>query len=337
MRSFVVKIILYSLPVLLPFLWYVVGVYPNITGDLGILGHIRFPYGYSKIDTTLHAAVTNVTYDYTSYNDSSVLIIGDSFSFNTATVTSYTTFLAQMTDRQILNLSRNWDTNTFYRFLYLSQTVQLPPVVIIEVVERAFLRRLTGFDIRLSAQQILQRKQVTLTPPAASTPSRDKSMLSKAQEWSKRKLKLDGYDNPVYHLPLSRDLFSCRGKRDDLYFYRDDIKYINSDSLVLQQAIDNLDALFDYASRLGIDLYVLVAADKYDVYQDFITDNPYPPQDLCERLAEQYPHPHLILSKDTLYRMASEGVQDIFWGNNTHWSPIGAEAVAAQVMRRVSW
>ena len=33
--------------------------------------------------------------------------------------------------------------------------------------------------------------------------------------------------------------------------------------------------------------------------------------------------------------MAAAGVKDIYYCNDTHWSPIGAEAVAMQVAKRI--
>lgn len=39
-----------------------------------------------------------------------------------------------------------------------------------------------------------------------------------------------------------------------------------------------------------------------------------------------------INSKDTLSKMVEQGVLDVYWCNNTHWSPVGAGAVAEQVL-----
>ena len=92
---------------------------------------------------------------------------------------------------------------------------------------------------------------------------------------------------------------------------------------------------FEFAKSKNIDLYVLIAADKYDVYQEDIIDNQYPPKTLLKELEQHYQHPNLIISRDTLYDMVQNNILDVFWANDTHWSPVGAEAVAEQILKYI--
>ena len=57
---------------------------------------------------------------------------------------------------------------------------------------------------------------------------------------------------------------------------------------------------------------------------------------MLEKLSALYPHPNIINSKDTLSKMLEQGVLDVYWCNDTHWSPIGAEAVAHQVLDTIN-
>ena len=101
-------------------------------------------------------------------------------------------------------------------------------------------------------------------------------------------------------------------------------------------AKNELENLFAYADSLGIHLYFLVAADKYDIYQPYIVDNTYSKSFVLDSLAAMCNSPQFINSKDTLSAMACNGVCDIYSCGDTHWSAIGAEAVAKMVAERIT-
>lgn len=168
-----------------------------------------------------------------------------------------------------------------------------------------------------------------------TTPQKDKTVLESTQEWIKRKMNLRGYANPIKSAQLSKPCFSCEGREDELYFYVDDLKNMHLTDASAKIVSTKLDSLFEFARSKNIDLYVLIAADKYDVYQEDIIDNQYPPKTLLKELEQQYQHPNLIISRDTLYDMVQNNILDVFWANDTHWSPVGAEAVAEQILKYI--
>lgn len=329
MKRFLLKSLLYSIPIIIPIVLFTIFINPHLHGDIGPLGYITFADEYA-VTKTVNNKVHNCEYNYAMFNAGDILTIGDSFSQTNERDISYNYFLAEYWNNRVFNLSQDRWANPFDRFIYMSKTNNIPKIVVVESVERYLIERLNNLQLNLTPAEMIQRKLIDTITIKESSKKR-KSILEKTQEWTKRNLRLKGYENPILHVKLSKPLFSCHDKEYDLYFLRDDIKNLNLSEQLLDSAIVKLDSLFQYAASINIDLYILVAADKYDVYQDFIINNNYQNQCILDNIRKKYNHPHLIISKDTLYHMVKDGVKDVYWSNNTHWSPMGAEAVARQV------
>lgn len=337
MKRFIIKTFLYSLPVILLIVYYAVLVKPYIGGDLGLLGQIVFvddsiqPPNFHK--SPISCEYCNVP------EDSCVLIIGDSFSNKEGSV-RYSDFLAEWSNLPIYNLQFDWwRGHLFNQFIYLSKVQPLPRIVIIESVERELVSRLVNTQVGLSPQMMIERGVIDTASIAVakkkSTMAKNNSHLatlfSGTQEFAKKRM---GIDNPVKKAALSVPMFSCSGKENKLYFYEDDLRVSSKESVCM--AKNELENLFAYADSLGIHLYVLVAADKYDIYQPYIVDNTYSKSFVLDSLAAMCNSPQFINSKDTLSAMACNGVCDIYSCGDTHWSAIGAEAVAKMVAERIT-
>lgn len=329
MKRFTLKSLLYSVPIIIPIIIFVFFINPYLLGDIGPLGYVTFPKNYGKYTLKEKNKMINCGYNYSALNDSCILTIGDSFSEGI----SYNYFLNLKTDYNVVNLAKQVHTvSPFTRFLYLSKTQNLPRIVIVETVERHLVERLCELSVSSSTELMIAKNGID-TLIISNKKSKQKTILEKTQEWAKRKI---GYKNPIEFSMLNKECFTCKGKEKSLYFYYEDINKIPQKEGSLNKAIMNLDSLFTYAESIGVELYVLVAADKYDIYQDYIIDNPYPKQDLLERLSIVYPHSKIINSKDTLSKMVAKGVLDVYWCNNTHWSPMGAEAVADMIVEKIN-
>lgn len=335
MKRFILRTLLYTSPILLPLMVFIGIIYPNLYGDIGPLGYLPVLNKYGTFSLPAKNKVIDCMYDYNNFEDSCIFIIGDSFSLTEEDKTGYTYFIGQKSGRQVVNLYQQWYHNPFDRFLYMSKTQELPKTVVVETVERLLMIRTRYLDLTLTPQQMISRNRIDTSAARIALPKSRKSLLAKAQEWSKRGLGVKDYDNPIKKVKLSKPCFTSKYQEKMLYFYEEDVHYTGASDQQVDNAIAKIDALFAYAESIGIDLYILIAADKYDVYQDYIIDNPYPRQDVLDRLFTRYQHPRLINSRDTLEAMLEKDVMDIYWGNNTHWSLVGAEAVAEQVMKRM--
>ena len=78
-----------------------------------------------------------------------------------------------------------------------------------------------------------------------------------------------------------------------------------------------------------------MAADKYDVYQEFTIRNKYPKKELLERFVDFEANPYYVNTKHVLLKNARQGVKDLYYADDTHWSPIGAKIVAEEIARRM--
>ena len=93
--------------------------------------------------------------------------------------------------------------------------------------------------------------------------------------------------------------------------------------------------MFHLAEEKHIQLFYVIAADKYDVYQDFAIDNPYPRKTLLDSFSQFESNPYFVNTRPLLYTKAKEGVVDLYYADDTHWSPVGAKIVAEEIARRM--
>jgi hypothetical protein len=123
-----------------------------------------------------------------------------------------------------------------------------------------------------------------------------------------------------------------------LYFYKDDVNMGFDLSADQQQAIVySYRQLINLAREKGVNLVLLIACDKYDLYQDFIIDNPYPTKTLNEDL-EQWMAPeidHFVFAKRVLHPFVDQGVKDVYLFNDTHWSPASSRLIAAEIIPKL--
>ena len=143
--------------------------------------------------------------------------------------------------------------------------------------------------------------------------------------------------NPIYTAQLSRPLFGGE-EPSKLYFYNDDVKLgFNVTEVQQKKVVECFEKVIELAHKQGVNLIILIAADKYDMYQDFIQDNPYPVKTLNEDIRRWMPadDEHLIFSKDILHPLLEDNVMDVYLFNDTHWSPASSKVIADAIIKRL--
>ena len=76
--------------------------------------------------------------------------------------------------------------------------------------------------------------------------------------------------------------------------------------------------------------------DKYDLYQDFITDNAFSRKTVMEDIQRMLGESQdLLLTKDLLLPMVASGEKDVYLFNDSHWSYKATKAVARQLYERI--
>ena len=140
---------------------------------------------------------------------------------------------------------------------------------------------------------------------------------------------------PIIKKQLSRDFFTS-DHPSTLYFYVDDIKTIHIAKSHYTTIKNTYQALLDKAREKHITLLLLVPTDKYDLYQQYIVENPYSEKKTNEVVRSILDNDeHLVLAKDVLQPMVDRGEQDVYLYNDTHWSYKAAQVVADEVYDRL--
>lgn len=326
MRKFIVKLLYVSIPIICVVGYYAYK-YPTMTGDLGRLGNITFDKTYSE-KFTKYPCASSYTIDVTSFDDITdtmpILVIGDSFSQRGEYVHFMSSELQQkvqiLKSKKIIN--RNSPEEVF--LFLLKKKKDLPPIILIESVERYCI-------YRLSSLSFSNMRHIEINDN--SEQSMRSSFFTKMGEYYKNLLGMENIQSPVLHEHLQTPLFSCKDSECDLFFYSDDtICYFNEDII---NAYKKLDTLYTLATNRGITLYYMVAADKYDAYEEKIKNHHYPQKHDFIKPKDYAWRENFYFSKDTLDVLINKGVKDVYYCNDTHWSPIGAKAVGEAIARRI--
>lgn len=330
MNRFVKNIIVFGLfagmPVYIPFCIYVLGVRPNFSGDLDKLGMIRFPSNYVLQDLNFTKPLINCVYDEVP-TDSCVLIIGDSFSQNeNGTVTTYADYFSEMIDLSVYNLKSDWGTNPINRFLYLVQQQKLPRYIILEIVERNFLDYIldADFSILRSPDRFASLRDASPFPNVGSN-----TLFEESQEFLRKRV-LEPKKSPVRHYKLNKKCFSCVGSENDLYFYYEDLKYCNM-SFESSKVKEILDNLYMVAKASNVEIMLVLAADKYSVYSPFIVGSAPPANMVVDILTNTVDCGRIVCTRPYLYSLVENDVLDVYWANNSHWSPVGSKFIGGVV------
>lgn len=340
MKKFLIKLSYTVLPVFLLLFGLVAYVTLFIcpksdTGDLGNLALITFwpEYGQKieehEMKDTLFVKV-NHTEDL-RYIDVNVLTVGDSFSQQEHA--GYQNYMPGE-GLSVANCRRSlYDNPIQYAYNLMdwgmvdSTNVD---VMVVEVGERDFALRIDNFGV--------DKVEV----PEPDDPVEDDNEERNPNEWSllrARDFVLYRFAgrSPVYVVDLKQDFFDSPEPRK-LYFYcADIINGMTIDETIRHKVKEVFDLLTCMAQKRGIKLIFMLPVDKYDLYQDYIVDNPYAyPKRINEDVREILGDiPEVLLSKYYLQPLIDKGEKDIFLFDNSHWSYKASEVVGKELSRRI--
>ena len=346
MRKFLTIISYTVLPVWLTLVGLAVWLWAtnDNSGDLMRLGLIDGGAEYT--DSISKRLLPKVYYD-SQDNDSllqldtcGVLVVGDSFSHGGGVGKSgdYVNYLAHESGRQVVVFTPQDPTlgspmQVAFDLLNLGiiDSTNVKNLVVQEV-ERYLVDRHCKFETT----------HTSIPRPEDEGEDEDASD-NKRQEYSPL-LRVKDYvfyhflgANPIYTARLERPLFGGK-EPDKLYFYNDDVKLgIDITPGQQQRVVNCFERVIAAARQQGVNLVILIAADKYDMYQDFIVDNTYPHKTLNEDIAQwmQGDSRYLLFSKDVLHPLLQQGVKDVYLYNDTHWSPASSHLISQAIIERL--
>ena len=344
MKKFLIQISYTVLPVwlllvgLATYLW----VTDDNSGDLMRLGLIDSAPEYSdSIRETLLPEVYYTGLDNDSLlrlDTCDVLVIGDSFSHGggMGKQGDYVNYLAHDSSRRVVVFTPSDPTlsspmQVAYDILNLGciDSTHVKNLVI-EEVERYLVDRHCGF---VTTHTSIPRP-VEAAEEDAAAPADAPGPLQRVKDFVFYHL---FGANPIYTVRLSQPAFSS-SEPDKLYFYNEDVQLgFGVTAEQQRKVVDCYDKVIALAREKGVNLVLVVACDKYDMYQDYIIGNPYPAKTLNEDIG-QWMAPELdrfVFAKRVLHPLVEQGVKDVYLFNDTHWSPSSSRIIAGEVIGKL--
>ena len=332
MKRFIIKFLILFAIIDGYLFWYRFFVYPNISGDMGYLA--KLPFGKAYNEQIVNSNKINGCYVSNIYSIDSIPVrrivtIGDSFSQQDTL--GYQQYLGHRIGDTIFNIPINNTAThspeqTFVRLVNRGLLDSTTNIVIIQSVERSMLGRLSDLNFIDTTEVELRKRPIKKT-------NSNPDYVGEAMH--KMRLLL-GYRRPILKYDLSKPLFTHPKYSKNIYIYHSpfigdtDLNF-PKDTLFVMRAYENLEKLYAFATQHSIRILYLIAPDKYDVYYPYILNSPgyNMTLDFC-------PQNNFIVNPKTIFRRAlEENVQDVYYINDTHWSPIGSKIIGEEVAKRI--
>ena len=131
----------------------------------------------------------------------------------------------------------------------------------------------------------------------------------------------------IYVERLNKELFTSDAA-SKLIFLHEDIKKLSTESKENIELLNkNFNDLADILNKQGIELIFVPAVDKYNLYRKYITSNTYQESIFFEYLRTLEKKYIFVDTKAILQKELDNGVKDIFYADDTHWSYKASEII----------
>jgi len=338
MKKIIIRSVIFLIPFFLISLNYL--RYEISGGDLNRLGKISIEKEYR---INLNRYKNSLFYNL---NDScekkiDILIIGDSFSQR-----EQTGFLDSLADKskykigKIQNLPNKNQLQTIIEYANgdFFDSIKIK-YVLVQRVERYFDKNIaTDTNAIFSFKQYINSSKIKKVKEyQVQSFIEFKNLISDIIKFFKYTILYlfddNAFSSPVYKFELTRKLFSTQANQ--LLVFHHDIENITTNNFNLKKVNSHLNLLAQKLKAKNITLIVLPATDKYDIYSKYIMNNKHPENlffDFFGKLEKNYLY---IDSKKILSAEIQKGVLDIYFADDTHWSPIGSKIIANEVIKTI--
>lgn len=299
------------------------------SGDLSRLGYTKIAHIKRKNENLLPKRHINIT----NYKNEKIDIItlGDSFSNGGAGGKNpfYQDYIASINNLNVLNIHEYEGKSMLETISIMLNSGYLdkikPKYIILQSVERHSVQRFME-SINFEEQIPLKELENYYENLKNIKKIKDKICFINNGNFKYPWYKFlylfsdHAYFAQTYIRDLTHNLFSVKNG-DKLLFYYADLDYIPFSSKEnLVKLNDNLNILSERLAKKDIKLYFMPAVDKYNLYSDYIIDNPYPKSTFFEKLRPLEKNYYFIDTKDILSKELEKGEKDIFYPDDTHWS-----------------
>lgn len=321
MKPFLIKFLIFFSLFYISAAYFHFYVTNQISGDIGELGMIPFGSEREGLDVVSYqrsgiadSHVTEVVQPevLASY---SVVTIGDSFSHKEKL--GYQWKLSSLMSDSIANFLLG-KHNPFKCAIQLinSNLIKSGQILIIETVERNMVERLLALDTTLTWCPAPTTSSLSGSAPA---------FIDNYLSWIRLSL---GYDNPIHRFNLSRECFLNPKYPKTLYVYSGeldgDFLFMNFSEQAYSSAAKSLRQFMEFGQSRGIRIFVLIATDKYDAYEPFISEK----HDINPTLVYFLDIDGVYDPKQDIQKAIQNGTMEFYKQNDTHWSVVGADLVA---------
>jgi len=348
MKKFVLKSFVFLLPVILLFGFNKI-FYVTDKGDLIRLGYVMSS-GLDKYkelfkeeyDQAIH--FTNISdLNLKTENKFTVLTIGDSFSEQANF--GYKNYLAQNKRIKVLHYDKFLNDNpleTVWGILKgdVLQNLKIKYIVL-QSVEREMVYR---------AVTIKKNKSIlidSLKNDIANFDLFTRDWGTKDNLFSKTVIKFpltnlgylmndNAFTSKVYKVQTTKQLFST-SKKQLLFYAGDKNRAVYNSSLKSIMILNKeLNILSNALGEKGIKLIVLPSPDKFSIYYEFISNKKnYPKPLFFENLRKMKKNYSYIDAKHVLSKLI-EYEKDVYFYDDSHWSPIASKAIAKELERVIN-
>jgi hypothetical protein len=312
--------------------------YTKSGGDLNRLGKIPVNPDYRNIFKSELTMPINYTQfskivwgEKRSYN---ILTIGDSFSQQDGY--GYQSYLTSLYNFDVINFDyrsyfANYNPIEFIFQMTNGSILDTMKVdyIILQMVERYFIIHCKNIqhDNTIKLEDLNNRK----------------SDRSKVTNENTQVISSDFFRFPLYNLLYYFDDNAFFSQVCKLDLSKKCFSYEKNNLLILNETItdpsqkeieevklanNELNSLSNILKKRNIKLILLPSPNKYSVYYDFILNDAYPKPNFFENLREEEKEYILIDSQSILKEMVTNDINDVYFYDDTHWSPIASRKLA---------
>lgn len=347
LKKFIIKNLIFSFPFVVCYFLTQFFYSPN-QGDLVRVGYLTKDDKYRELfekefQRDIYFSDIN-SLDTTKQNQFTALTIGDSFSEQGSY--GYKNFIAESDSISVLHFNRigvgSNPIESVYGLLNGNFFDKIKvEFIILQSIEREFVRRsqflnkskvLNFGDIVLREKSSEVFESNTFSRFIPSSNFYKYPLFSILYRWDD-----NAFYSDVYKLNLTKPLFTNREHDALLVFSQDlnlrDLNNKTEDIARLNLELNSLSALL---KERGISLIVLPSPDKYSIYYEFIKNKEEYPKPLFfnsfDNLEKDYIY---INSYRILFDTVLDGNKDIYFADDTHWSPMGSKLIANKIREEI--
>ena len=269
-----------------------------------------------------------------------LVTIGDSFSYGGGFGKNpfYQDYLASNYNINVLNLGTKNISEYIEAAISLHNTGWLKKhkvkYLLLETVTRLSVNRLARkIDWQRKDKIIFRQKMKNIYQQDIATISTANYKMS--YNYIKHHLFHTIYNNGIYKFQLSKSLFTL--PKDKILIWYSDISNLNLYNKQSIQIINkNLNKLAKLLQKDNVKLIFMPVVDKYDLYRPYISNNSYPKNiffPLIRKVKKAY---IFIDTKKNLRPYVDQGIKDIWYCDDTHWSYKASTIIAkSEVFYRI--